>query len=93
MKQPSKVMLRYAAAYRKFLANRPAKSVLVPAVAALLASGKLHEFDAEWIGRLRPDSQLASAKKCIKPSFTMVTSERRVRSTITHGRPNTSRAS
>lgn len=39
--------------------------MLIPAVVALLRAGKIHEFDAEWIGRLRPKSQLAAAKKCM----------------------------
>ncbi len=39
--------------------------MLIPEVRALLNEGKLHEFDAEWIQRLKPESQLAAAMKCV----------------------------
>lgn len=37
-----------------------------PEILKLVASGKLHEFDAEWIGRLPPQNQLAAARKCMR---------------------------
>jgi len=39
---------------------------LHPDVAAMLAGGSLHLFDAEWISRLPEDSQLTAAVKCAR---------------------------
>ena len=39
---------------------------LDPAVLALVESGRLHEFDAEWIANLQRKSQWAAAMKCLK---------------------------
>ena len=86
MKPLSPTMRRFRERYEVWLAQRPAESILVPAVAAMRDAGILPEFDAEWIGRLRPDSQLAAAKKMVKPNFTMVCM-RHERSTISHGHP------
>lgn len=35
-------------------------------VRKLVDSGKLHEFDAEWISRLAIESQMAAAEKCMR---------------------------
>lgn len=45
---------------------------LIPEVAEFFRIGRLNEFDAEWIARLKPESQLAAAKKCMaaNPTFT-----------------------
>lgn len=86
MKPLSPTMRRFRERYEAWLAQRPAESILVPAVAAMLEAGILHPFDAEWVGRLRPDSQLAAAKKMVRPNFTMV-AMRHERSTISHGHP------
>lgn len=58
--------------------------MLIPSVERLVRERKLHPFDGEWISRLRPASQLAAAKKCMRPTFTLL-SECIERSTITHG--------
>lgn len=86
MKQLSPTMRRYRERYQAWLAQRPTMSVLVPAVAELVRLGKLCEFDADWIGRLRPDSQLAAARKCMRPNVMMI-AMRHERSTISHGHP------
>ena len=44
--------------------------MLIPAVAELLRTGSLHPYDAEWVGRLKPESQLAAAQRCMKPNPT-----------------------
>lgn len=44
--------------------RRPSK--LCDEVQALVDSGDLHPFDAEWIGRLPPDKQVAAAEKTIR---------------------------
>lgn len=49
--------------------RRPTK--MIAEVVELLQAGRLNEFDAEWIARLRPEAQLAAAKKCMakNPTF------------------------
>lgn len=87
VKAPIGAMARAAANYQAWLAKRPARGVLVPAVAALLAAGRLPALDAEWIARLRPDSQLAAAKKMMKNAPITFTQTRCDRSVISHGHP------
>ena len=58
--------------------------MLIPEVVALLHAGKLCEHDADWIGRLKPSSQLAAAIKCGRPNLRCMI-EDRPRSCITHG--------
>jgi hypothetical protein len=57
--------------------------MLIPEVLELFRTGKLHPTDADWIGRLKPESQAAAARKCMNgnPSF----SESMPKSSITHG--------
>ena len=57
----------------------------IPAVMELVRLGLLCPYDAEWIGRLKPESQLASAKKCQKPNPVFIIHQQE-RSTITHAR-------
>lgn len=86
MKALSPTMRKFRERYAAWLAQRPRASILVPAVAELVRLGKLSEMDSEWIGRLRPDSQLAAAKKCMRPNLMMI-AMRHERSTISHGHP------
>ncbi len=72
--------------YRDWLRQRPLFGELIPEVADLLDAGKLHTFDAERIARLKPESQWAAARKCMKSSFTVLVCSVE-RSTITHGTP------
>lgn len=58
--------------------------MLIPEVAELLRTGNLHEFDAEWISRMPPDKQLASALKCGRPSPTFDAAEK-AKSRVTSG--------
>ncbi len=60
----------------------------IPAVVELVNLGLLHPTDAEWIGRLKPESQLASALKCGRPSPTFAI-QGDAKSSITHGHPST----
>ena len=46
--------------------RRPSR--LIPEVRALLTQG-LSPDDADWIGRLKPESQLAAARKCLQPNM------------------------
>lgn len=62
--------------------------MLIPEVHEMFLAGKIHEFDAEWIGRLPTASQLASAKKCMAASPTML-AEDNPKSSVTHGTPST----
>lgn len=39
---------------------------LIPAVAALIAAGRLHRFDGDWIKGIAPSRQLAAARKCLR---------------------------
>lgn len=66
---------------------------LIPAVMDLYLSGCLHLYDAEYVARLKPASQLSAARKCLKANFTMVTGHAPVRSVISHGHPGTRNAS
>ena len=61
------------------------KKRLIPEVAEMLRVGKIHRYDAEWIERIDPESQLASAKKCQKPNPVFIIHQQE-RSTITHAR-------
>lgn len=58
--------------------------MLIAEVKALVRERKLPADDALWIARLKPESQLAAAKKMMRPNFTLMT-DCIVRSTITHG--------
>lgn len=62
--------------------------MLIPEVQALLNSGQLNPIDADWISRLKPESQLASAKKCMGANPTML-AEDNPKSSLTHGTPCT----
>lgn len=70
-----------------YYADRIAAKVanLVPEVVALVAGGKLHQFDAEWIGGVPKERQLETALKFVvgagaKLEATVETRHRRVRS-------------
>lgn len=41
-------------------------SRLIPEVQAFVDSGKLNDFDADWIQNLSANLQLAAAEKCMK---------------------------
>ena len=60
---------------------------LTPEVQALIDSGKLHQFDGEWICRLRPESQMAAARKCIHGTCDILTPvpDRFTKTAINHG--------
>lgn len=55
----------------------------IPEVLALFRSGGLSQADLMYVRGLRPESQLAAARKCLRPDFTMVP-DRSERSRITH---------
>lgn len=57
----------------------------IPAVLALFREGRLNQADLMYVSRLKPESQLAAARKCLRPNPTFVT-DLPVRSTITHAR-------
>jgi len=61
--------------------------MLIPEVLQLFHEGVIHLFDAEWIGRLKPESQLKAAVKCMAANPTF--GESRPKSSITHGSPST----
>lgn len=48
---------------------------LIREVQELLDCNSLHLFDAEWIVRLKPESQLAAANKCIHGEILTVQSD------------------
>ena len=56
-----------------------------PEVLSLFREGRLSQADLMYVARLRPESQLAAARKCLRPNPTF-TGETVQRSTITHGR-------
>ncbi len=89
---PNGAMARSAAAYRAWLAARPIHGALTAAVAALLARGTLHPFDAEWIARLKPSMQLAAARKVTKDEPITFSETRYERSVISHGHPGSRNA-
>lgn len=43
----------------------------MPEVQKLVDEGRLHAYDAEWIGNLQPEGQLAAAEKCMSSSPVM----------------------
>ena len=61
--------------------------MLIPEVLELFRAGKIHEFDADWIGRMKPETQLASARKCMNANPTFM--ESMAKSRLTHGTPST----
>lgn len=59
---------------------------MIAEVAKLLRAGRLNPIDADWIGRLKPESQLAAAQKCMNPDPTF-TADRYDKSTIGNAPP------
>jgi len=57
----------------------------VPEVVALFREGRLSQADLMFVSHLRPQSQLAAARKCLRPNPTFAV-EYRTTSTITHAR-------
>lgn len=55
---------------------------MTPEVEELVKSGKLHEFDAQWIMWLQPDQQMAAALKCMRNFNVTMTAEDNPKSRI-----------
>lgn len=61
--------------------------MLIPEVAELVRAGLLHPYDSEWIGRLKPESQLAAAEKCQRPNPSFAATSY-AKSKVSHGTPS-----